>query len=130
MNNNRTIYQKILFQLFVILLICLAAEAAVSILPFSFPGSVAAILIFAALLMSKIIKEEQIKETADFMMANMALVFVPLNVGALEELGVLKGRLFSFFLVVVLSLVITFLGTYGTVRIVQRLTGRKGGQNE
>ena len=55
---------KILKQLTLILAICLAAEALVAFLPFAFPSSVAAILILAILLGAKLLKEQQIQETA------------------------------------------------------------------
>lgn len=118
-------HRKILLQISMILVICLVAEALVSVLPFAFPSSVAAILILALLLVTKIIKEEQIKETADFMLSCMALVFVPLTVGVIEDLELLKGQVAGFLIVVFLSLIITFLGTYASVRLVQMFTGKK-----
>ena len=90
---------KILKQLTLILAICLAAEALVAFLPFAFPSSVAAILILAILLGAKLLKEQQIQETADFMLKNMALVFVPLAVGMVEDLELLKGQAAGFLIV-------------------------------
>lgn len=122
---------KILKQLTLILAICLAAEALVAFLPFAFPSSVAAILILAILLGAKLLKEQQIQETADFMLKNMALVFVPLAVGMVEDLELLKGQAAGFLIVVGISLILTFLGTYGTVRLVQKCMSRlmkKGGK--
>ena len=122
---------KILKQLTLILAICLAAEALVAFLPFAFPSSVAAILILAILLGAKLLKEQQIQETADFMLKNMALVFVPLAVGMGEDLELLKGQAAGFLIVVGISLILTFLGTYGTVRLVQKCISRlmkKGGK--
>ena len=122
---------KILKQLTLILAICLAAEALVAFLPFAFPSSVAAILILAILLGAKLLKEQQIQETADFMLKNMALVFVPLAVGMVEDLELLKGQAPGFLIVVGISLILTFLGTYGTVRLVQKCMSRlmkKGGK--
>lgn len=122
---------KILKQLTLILAICLSAEALVAFLPFAFPSSVAAILILAILLGVKLLKEQQIQETADFMLKNMALVFVPLAVGMVEDLELLKGQTAGFLLVVGISLILTFLGTYGTVRLVQKCMSRfakKGGK--
>ena len=122
---------KILKQLTLILAICLAAEALVAFLPFAFPSSVAAILILAILLGAKLLKEQQIQETADFMLKNMALVFVPLAVGMVEDLELLKGQGAGFLIVVGISLILTFLGTYGTVRLVQKCMSRlmkKGGK--
>ena len=77
---------KILKQLGIILAICLAAEFIVSLLPIAFPSSVMAILILALLLFTKILKEEHIRETGDFLLSNMALVFVPISIGLLWKL--------------------------------------------
>ena len=124
---------KILKQLGIILAICLAAEFIVSLLPIAFPSSVMAILILALLLFTKILKEEHIRETGDFLLSNMARVFVPISIGMVEDFGLLKGQLAGFLIVVCISLVMTFLGTYASVRIVQmcmkRLAG-KGGQED
>ena len=111
---------KILKQLGMILGLCLVAEGIISLLPIAFPSSVMAIFILFVLLITKCWKEEQIRETGDFMLSNMALVFVPISVGMVEDLAVLKGQLTGFLVVVMISLLITFLGTYATVRIVQK----------
>lgn len=125
-------YLKVLKQLGIILAICLAAEAVVSLMPFTFPSSVMAILFLAFLLGIGILKEDTIKETGDFMLASMALVFVPLAVGITEEMEVLKEQAVGFVIVVLISLVITFTGTYGTVRLVQicMRKHRRGRENE
>ncbi|KMZ53196.1 LrgA family protein [Dorea sp. D27] len=125
---------KILRQLGIILALCLAAEFIVSMLPIAFPSSVTAILILAALLGLKLLQEGHIQETADFMLSNMAIVFVPVSIGMVEDIGLLKGRMKGFLIVVCVSLVLTFLGTYVTVRIVQicmeRLAGKGGVSDE
>lgn len=121
---------KILRQLGIILALCLVAEFIVSLLPVAFPSSVTAILILTALLGFKILKEGHIRETADFMLSNMAIVFVPVAIGMVEDIGLLKGHLKGFLVVTCVSLVLTFLGTYVTVRFVQicmkRLAGKGG----
>ena len=124
--------KKILKQLGIILALCLVAEVIASLLPVTIPSSVIAILILALLLTFKVLKEEQIKETADFMLDNMALVFVPISLGMIEDLELLKGQVVGFLVVVCISLVLTFLGTYASVRIVQKCMKRaleKGGKS-
>lgn len=124
--------KKILKQLGIILALCLVAEVIAYLLPVTIPSSVIAILILALLLTCKVLKEEQIKETADFMLDNMALVFVPISVGMIEDLELLKGQVVGFLVVVCISLVLTFLGTYASVRIVQKCMKRaleKGGKS-
>lgn len=122
-------HMKILKQLAIILALCLAAEWLVSLLPIAFPSSVMAILILALLLVTGLLREEQIQETADFMLSNMALVFVPISIGMIEDLELLSGRAAGFLLVVVISLLLTFLGTYITVFAIQKcmkaLAGKK-----
>ena len=116
---------KILRQTGIILAVCLLGEGAASLLPVPFPGSVAALIILALLLGIKVVKERQIKETADFMLSNMAIVFVPASLGIMEDISLLKGQLPGFLVVVGLSLILTFLGTYATVRAVQKIMGRR-----
>ena len=125
-------HRKILKQLSIILCLCLIAEFIVSLLPITFPSSVMAILILALLLGTKTLKEEQIQETGDFLLSNMALVFVPLSIGMIEDLELLKGQIVGFGVVVMISLVLTFLGTYASVRAVQicmKKIGEKGEKN-
>lgn len=125
---------KIFKQLGILLVLCLLAEFFVSLLPVSFPSSVMAILMLALLLIFKVIQEHHIRETADFLLANMALVFVPIAVRTLGELDVLKGKVAGFLLVVVCSLILTFLGTYASVRVVQRcqkkILSKKAGKKD
>ncbi|MFQ8899271.1 MAG: CidA/LrgA family protein [[Clostridium] scindens] len=93
-NERRKSYEckNIKASLGIILAICLAAEFIVSLLPIAFPSSVMAILILALLLFTKILKEEHIRETGDFLLSNMALVFVPISIGMVEDFGLLKGQ--------------------------------------
>ena len=126
--------KKILKQLGIILALCLVSEVITSLLPVTVPSSVIAILILALLLTIRFLKEEQIKETADFMLDNMALVFVPISVGMVEDLELLKGQILGFLIVVCISLILTFLGTYASVRVIQicmkKMAERGGKENE
>ena len=126
--------KKILKQLGIILALCLVSEVITSLLPVTVPSRVIAILILALLLTIRFLKEEQIKETADFMLDNMALVFVPISVGMVEDLELLKGQILGFLIVVCISLILTFLGTYASVRVIQicmkKMAERGGKENE
>lgn len=115
---------KILKQLAIIMMICLLAQGISILLPFAFPNSVIAILLVGGLLLGGVLKEKQIKETADFLMPNMAVVFVPLSVQMLQDFKVIRSNLAAFLIVVVISLIITFLGTYYAVVLIQKLLKR------
>ncbi len=112
---------KVLKQIGIIFLVCLLSEGIKLLLPFSFPSSVIAILLLSGLLIFQVIKEKQIEETGDFLLENMGIVFVPLNLVIIEQLGVLRGQLLQFFLVALISLFLSFFVTYFTVRLVQML---------
>lgn len=111
-------------QLVIILGICLVGESIVVLLPFSFPSSVVSLVLIAVLLSKKILKEDHIKETADFLLAFMAMFFVPAGIGAFEELDVLKGELPLILAIICISLVVTFLGTCFTAIAVRKLQRR------
>ena len=134
MKGETVMSKKILKQLGIILALCLVSEVITSLLPVTVPSSVIAILILALLLTIRFLKEEQIKETADFMLDNMALVFVPISVGMVEDLELLKGQILGFLIVVCISLILTFLGTYASVRVIQicmkKMAERGGKENE
>ncbi len=121
---------KVFKQLGILLILCLLAEFFVSLLPISFPSSVMAILILSVLLVFEVIKEHHIRETADFLLANMALVFVPMAVRMLGELDVLKGHVLGFLAVVLCSLLLTFFGAYGSARLVQIYQRKKAKRHE
>lgn len=121
---------KILKQITIILLLCLVSEGISILLPFAFPGSVIAIIITAILLLTKIIKEKEIKEASDFLLANMAIVFLPISVEIVEELGVLKGHMAGILIVAFISLFCTFFASYFTVVLVEKLMNKlRGGKN-
>ncbi|MCP1109420.1 holin-like protein [Lachnospiraceae bacterium PM6-15] len=121
---------KVLKQIGIIFLVCLLSEGIKMLLPFSFPSSVIAILLLTAFLGLRIIKEKQIKETGDFLLENMGIVFVPLNVTIVEQLKLLEGQLVQFFIVAIASLFLSFFVTYFTVRFVQILMGKMDARRE
>ncbi|MER2072082.1 MAG: CidA/LrgA family protein, partial [Psychrobacillus sp.] len=65
----------------------------VELLPFSFPGSIAGLLILLACLLLKILPANLIKDGAGFLLAFLALFFVPATAGIMDypQLASLKG---------------------------------------
>lgn len=116
---------KIIKQFSIILTICLVGEVIAYLLPFEFPGSVIALILTAALLFLNILKEAQIKETADFFLGNMSMFFIPFVVEVSREIGVFKNQILLIFVLVVISLIATFLGGMFTVLLVKKVTGRR-----
>ena len=79
----------------------------------SIPGSILGMIILFLLLQFKIMKEETIKDVADFLLGNMAIFFVPAGVSLINSLGLITENM----LVLLLS------GTIATV-VIMIVTGK------
>lgn len=119
---------KIIRQTAVLFGICLAAEAVSGLLPFSMPGSVIGMLLMTCLFAGGVLKEEAVGELADGLLEVMAMLFVPVGVGVLEELGAVRGELVPILLVILAGTAVTFLGSYLTADLVIRLRERRRGE--
>lgn len=115
---------RILRQVALIILICLICEGISSVLPFPFPGSVLAMLVMLALFCTKLVKPDQIKETSDFLLGHMMLVFLPAFVSIVNYFDVLKVIWVKFAIVVVASTVVTFFVAGAVVTLVTNLQER------
>ncbi|MFV0363196.1 MAG: CidA/LrgA family protein [Suipraeoptans sp.] len=115
---------KFFKQISIILAICLVADGITMLFSIPIPASVVSIVLMAVLLIFNIVKEKQIKDTADFLLSNMAIVFLPLSVAVIEELGILKGNIITVIIICVISLICTFFSAYFSVCIVEKLINR------
>ena len=124
---------RVLRQVGLIILICLICEGISSILPFPFPGSVLAMLVMLALFGAKIIKPSQIKETSDFLLGHMMLVFLPSFVSIVNYFDVLKLIWVKFAIIIIVSTVVTFFVAGTVVTLVtalqERVNSEKEGEN-
>lgn len=116
---------KIYKELAILFLIALIGEMISAVLPFSFPGTIVALLLLLLLLSTKILKEDQIKETGDFLLSNMAIFFIPATVGLIEYLEVLKSTWWKILIISFVSFILVFIASGYTVIAVQKLARRK-----
>ena len=119
---------KILSQIGVIFGICWISEALESLLPFAFPASVIAMVVLLILLLTGAVRLDHIRETADFLLANMAILFLPSLVGILEHADLLRQYWAPLVLISVISTVLTFAATALSVRVVLALMERRKGR--
>lgn len=115
---------KILMQvalLFGLYWICQGIEA---ILPFPVPASVLSLLVLLALLCTKAIKEERVKDVSDFLTGNLAFFFVPAAVGIMNYVDVISENAVAFLTICVVSTVLTFAVTVGVVHLTHKLMNR------
>lgn len=106
---------KIFNQLGIILGIWAVGELISSLLSniITMPGTIIGMILLFLLLQFKIMKEETIKDVADFLLGNMAIFFVPAGVSLINSLGLITENM----LVLLLS------GTVATI-IIMIVTGK------
>ena len=106
---------KIFNQLGIILGIWAVGELVSSLLSniITMPGTIIGMIILFLLLQFKIMKEETIKDVADFLLGNTAIFFVPAGVSLINSLGLITENM----LVLLLS------GTVATI-IIMIVTGK------
>lgn len=117
MNN----YVKILWQIGIVLGICLIGEGISRLLPIPFPASVISMILLFIVLLTKGLKPDHLKQKADFLTKNMAFFFIPAGVGVMNVYPQIKNSILPLLLVCVLTSIITFGVTATTVRAVIRL---------
>ena len=94
-----------------------------ALIPFPVPASIYGLVLLAAALLLRLVRPEQLRETAGFLIVMMSLAFVGPCVNLMDSWDELRPVLLPVLLVVVLSTVLTF-GISGTVT--ERLLGRDG----
>jgi len=104
---------KYLFQAAIILLLSFLGEVLHAVLPLPVPASIYGLLLMFLCLCTGILKLSQVKETADFFLKIMPVLFLPAIVGLLE----VRSTLLSILVPLLVILVVT---TY----IVMAVTGK------
>lgn len=106
--------------------ICLLSEGISQILPFTFPGSVIALLVLAALLLCRVVRPEHIQRFSAFLTANMAFFFLPPTVGVMRYGDVILRQLVPFLLIAFLTTPLVYGSAAWTVQLLIRLSRGKG----
>ncbi len=86
-------------------------------LPFPFPGSVLSMVVLFLCLLFGIFTVRDVEPVADFLLKNMALVFVPATVSIISYTNILKNIIWQFLAVCAISTVITFVCTAYAVKL-------------
>ena len=116
---------KYVRQFWIILLISALGEALHVLLPLPIPASVYGLVIMLAALVSGILKVEQVKETADFLIEIMPVMFIPAGVGLLTSWGVLTPVWLPIAVITAASTVIVMVVTGRVTQYVIRREKRK-----
>ena len=116
---------KYVGQFAIIIAISFAGELLHEVIPLPIPSSVYGIFILFGLLESKVLKAEQIRETARFFIEIMPILFIAPFVSMINQWSVMKTIFIPFF---VISIVTTILVMALSGRITQTVIrlGRRG----
>ena len=123
---------KYIVQIGIITGISFAAELLHALLPLPVPASVYGLLLLLVLLLTGILKEEQIRESADFMISIMPLFFVPPSVALITSFESMKGSILKLLIMCLVSTVVVMVVTGIVSQLIVRLGKRKkeGEKNE
>ena len=117
---------SIVSQLFVVFFVYLASEGIAALLPFTFPASVMGMVILLVLLLTKVLKPAQLKESSDFLLGNMLLFFIPTCVSVITYADVLFRNFWSIVLISILTTPLVFFVTGQVVQLTMKRIRKKG----
>ena len=100
---------------------CLAVgELMVWLTGIAIPSSIIGMLLLAALLQTKVIKEEWVKGMSDFLISNMGFFFVPPGVALMLYLDIIKAEFIPIAVATVVSTVLVLIVTGWTHQRLKR----------
>ena len=119
---------NIFAQLFVIFSICVVCEGVSAILPIPFPGTVLSMVVLLVLLLTRVLKPRQLKETSDFLLSNMTIFFIPACTGIINYADVLFENFWAIVLISLLTTPVVFFVTGHVVQLTMKWVRRKEAQ--
>ena len=114
---------KYLRQFGIILAVTCVGEIMKYFIPLPIPGSIYGLILMFVLLLAKVIKVEHVKETGEFLIEIMPLMFIPAGVGLITSWSQLQP-----FLVPLLTVVSTFVVMIVTGKVTDFLISKKEGK--
>lgn len=113
---------KYVWQLVIILGVSFLGEVLNFLLPLPVPASIYGLVIMFILLLTGALKVENIKETSDFFLATMPILFIVAGVGVIDYWDIIKPRLIP---AIIIMLVVTVIIMVATGRITQLIIKAK-----
>ena len=96
------------------------------LIPLPVPASVYGLVIMLIALLTHIIRLDQVKEAAEFLIETMPVMFIPAGVGLLTAWGVLKPVCVPIILIVAITTVVVMIVTGRVTQAVIRMDRKKG----
>jgi holin-like protein len=105
---------KFLKQFLIILAISLIGEILKSVLPFPIPASIYGMVLMFVLLLTGVIKLDQVRDAGKFLIEIMPVMFIPAGVGLMASWNVLQPVLLPVSIITVIT-IFTVMGATGFV---------------
>ena len=118
---------KLLYEFGIILFVTFLGEVLHTAIPLPIPASIYGLLLMLLALCTRIVKLEQVKKAADFLIAIMPPMFIPAAVGLVAVWGELRRVLFPVSVITILTTVLVMAVTGRTAQAVIRR--RKRGES-
>ena len=115
---------KLLYQFGIIMFVTFLGEFLHCLIPLPIPASIYGLLLMLAGLMTKVIKLEQVKIAADFLIEIMPMMFIPAAVGLMDSWAQIKGICVPLIAVTLITTVVVMAVT----GLVTQFIIRKGGK--
>lgn len=115
---------KYIKQMCVIGGVSFVAEILHGLLPLPVPASVYGLVLMTILLISGMVKPEQIEETADYLISIMPVFFIPPTVGLIVSFADIKGSVLKLLLICILSIIVVMAVTGHVAQFIIRF-GKK-----
>lgn len=119
---------KIVRQFSIIALLALIGEGLHYLIPLPVPASIYGMLLLLVALCLKVIKPEQIRETASFLIEIMPLMFIPAAVGLLESGN--SADLLPMLVIIVVSTLLVFAGSGWVTQALIRADRKRKGEDK
>ena len=117
---------KIIKQLTILFALCFVSLCIEKVLPIPFPASVIAMILLLILLFTGVIRPAQIRETSDFLLQILGLLFIPAATSIINYYDVIRDNFVPLIVACVASLLITFAVTSYVVQLTLWLMKKKG----
>lgn len=118
---------KYLKQFLIILSVCCVGELIKYFVPLPIPASIYGLVLMLILLLTKVVRLEQVKDAADFLIEIMPVMFIPSTVGLIASWDVLQPVLVPFCIITIIT---TFVVMITTGKITDTLVKRKEKKDE
>ena len=123
---------KYLKQSLLILLISLAGELLHHFVDLPVPASIYGMMLLFILLETGVLKESAVRETGDFLLSVMPVLFVPAAVGLMESWDIIRPSWYSYLITLVAVTVIVMAAAGLVTQLAEKgkKTGRDGKEEE